>query len=116
MPDETRVPAKFCPNLRFDDLPPAVAPLARRLSGRDPFTAIFPAVDVSGRAGTAAGGRSATPGGFALRVWGISANRSALLRQPPTCWAAIIRSIAPPDCRSGAEPVADDGDLAALTV
>lgn len=57
-------------------IPPALA-LAETngRSGRELIAAIVLAMEVSGRVGASLGGLRATPGGFPLRVWGISANQ-----------------------------------------
>ncbi|MBU3740257.1 MAG: MmgE/PrpD family protein [Rhodoferax sp.] len=52
----------------------AVAETQRR-SGRDLIAAAVVGMEVAGRVGTSLGGLRATPGGFPLRVWGISANQ-----------------------------------------
>jgi 2-methylcitrate dehydratase PrpD len=57
-------------------IPPALALAeARHASGKDLICAVAAALEVSGRVGTSLGGLRATPGGFPLRVWGISSNQ-----------------------------------------
>lgn len=62
-------------------VPPYVIPPALALgeahgrSGKDLITALALALEIPGRVGTALGGLRATPGGFPLRVWGISSNQ-----------------------------------------
>jgi len=62
-------------------VPPYVIPPAFALaelhgkSGKDLITAVALALEISGRVGTSLGGLRATPGGFPLRVWGISSNQ-----------------------------------------
>ena len=62
-------------------VPPYVVPPALALAelngktGKDLITAVALGLEVSGRVGTSMGDLRATPGGFPLRVWGISANQ-----------------------------------------
>lgn len=48
---------------------------ARHKSGKDLITAAVAGMEVAGRIGTSLGGLRATPGGFPLKVWGVSANQ-----------------------------------------
>lgn len=48
---------------------------ANRRTGKDLITAAVAGMEVAGRVGTSLGGLRATPGGFPLRVWGISSNQ-----------------------------------------
>lgn len=57
-------------------IPPALAIAeANRKSGQDLITATVLALEVSGRVGRSLVGLRATPGGFPMRVWGISSNQ-----------------------------------------
>lgn len=62
-------------------VPPYVIPAAlalaeaQRRSGKDLLVALALALEIPARVGTALGGLRATPGGFPLRVWGISSNQ-----------------------------------------
>lgn len=57
-------------------VPPALALAeAHHASGPDLICAVATALEISGRVGTSLGGLRATPGGFPLRVWGISSNQ-----------------------------------------
>jgi 2-methylcitrate dehydratase PrpD len=62
-------------------VPPYIMPAAMALAeasgrnGKDLITSIVLGMEVSGRVGISMGGLRATPGGFPLRVWGISANQ-----------------------------------------
>lgn len=48
---------------------------AHRKSGKDLIVAAVAGMEVAGRVGTSLGGLRATPGGFPLRVWGVSSNQ-----------------------------------------
>jgi 2-methylcitrate dehydratase PrpD len=48
---------------------------SNRKTGKDLITAAVVGMEVAGRVGTSLGGLRATPGGFPLKVWGISSNQ-----------------------------------------
>lgn len=62
-------------------VPPYVIPAALALAethcktGEELIVALALSLEISGRIGTSLGGLRATPGGFPLRVWGISSNQ-----------------------------------------
>jgi 2-methylcitrate dehydratase PrpD len=63
---------------------------ANHKTGKDLITAAIVGMEVAGRVGTSLGGLRATPGGFPLRVWGISSNQLGA-----TAGAAHVLSLEP---------------------
>jgi hypothetical protein len=76
-------------------VPPALALAeAHHASGQDLICAVATALEISGRVGTSLGGLRATPGGFPLRVWGISSNQlgaTAGAAKILVCPASVLR-------------------------